>query len=260
MGVLPTSRLQILLTAASMVACIDSIVAGVAAALAVSGLAGASVPVVAAIGVAVALVLAAAFLLHQERRLYRAMAEVPGLFEWGDSGMPDWARAMSGRATKDLRVAGQGLVYEEPKAERSRRTLALPTQLVDALRAHRAAQLEERITAGSLWEDNDLVFAQANGRPIERKSDWQAWKALLHEADVRDVRLHDGRHTAATLLLSEGVHPRVVMEVLGHAQMRTTTDTYSPVMPALGRDAADRMGIDRRRPQPQPPDERGFPN
>ena len=140
------------------------------------------------------------------------------------------------------RVAGQGLVYEEPKAERSRRTLALPIQLVDALRAHRAAQLEERITAGSLWEDHDLVFAQANGRPIERKSDWQAWKALLHEAGVREVRLHDGRHTAATLLLSEGVHPRVVMEVLGHAQMRTTTDTYSHVMPALGRDAADRMG------------------
>jgi integrase len=97
-------------------------------------------------------------------------------------------------------------------------------------------------TAGPLWEDNDLVFAQPNGRPIERKSDWQAWKALLHEAGVREVRLHDGRHTAATLLLSEGVHPRVVMEVLGHAQMRTTTDTYSHVMPALGRDAADRMG------------------
>jgi integrase len=140
------------------------------------------------------------------------------------------------------RVGGQGLVYEEPKAERSRRTLALPAQLVESLRAQRAAQLEERVAAGPLWEDNDLVFAQANGRPIERKSDWQAWKAILREAGVREVRLHDARHTAATLLLSEGVHPRVVMEVLGHAQMRTTTDTYSHVMPALGRDAADRMG------------------
>jgi integrase len=140
------------------------------------------------------------------------------------------------------RISGQGLVYEEPKADRSRRNLALPAQLVDALKAQRAVQLEERIAAGPLWEDHDLVFAQPNGRPIERKSDWRAWKALLRQAGVREVRLHDGRHTAATLLLSEGVHPRVVMEVLGHAQMRTTTDTYSHVMPALGRDAADRMG------------------
>jgi integrase len=140
------------------------------------------------------------------------------------------------------RVTGKGLIYEEPKADRSRRTLALPQQLVDALRAHRAAQLEERVAAGSLWEDSDLLFAQANGRPIERKTDWHAWKSILRESGVRDVRLHDGRHTAATLLLSAGVHPRVVMEVLGHAQMRTTTDTYSHVMPALGRDAAERMG------------------
>jgi integrase len=140
------------------------------------------------------------------------------------------------------RVRGQGLVYEEPKADRSRRTVALPAPLVEALRAHRAAQVEERLAAGAEWADLDLIFAQPNGKAIERKSDWRAWKALLQEAGVRDIRVHDGRHTAATLLLSEGVHPRVVMEVLGHAQMRTTTDTYSHVLPALGRDAADRMG------------------
>jgi integrase len=155
--------------------------------------------------------------------------------------MSTWTTARK-RPTGSAPVRGQGLIYEEPKADRSRRTLALPAQLVDALRAHRAAQLEERITAGPLWQDHDLVFAQPNGRPIERKSDWRAWKTLLRDAGVREVRLHDGRHTAATLLLSEGVHPRVVMEVLGHAQMRTTTDTYSHVLPALGRDAAERMG------------------
>lgn len=140
------------------------------------------------------------------------------------------------------RVAGKGLVYEEPKAERSRRTLALPAQLVEALRRHRVVQLEEREAAGSLWEEHDLVFAQVNGRPLDKRSDWEAWKALLKRAEVREVRLHDGRHTAATLLLSEGVHPRVVMELLGHAQMRTTTDTYSHVMPALAKEAAAKMG------------------
>lgn len=139
------------------------------------------------------------------------------------------------------RVSGKGLVYEEPKAERSRRTLALPAPLTEALRQHRAAQSQERLAAGPLWEDHDLVFCQVTGRPIERKSDWRAWKTLLRESGVRDVRLHDGRHTAATLLLNAGVHPRVVMELLGHSQMRTTTDTYSHVLPALAQEAADRM-------------------
>jgi integrase len=92
-----------------------------------------------------------------------------------------------------------------------------------------------------LWEDNGLVFAQITGRPIDRGADWSAWKALLMAAEVRSIRLHDARHTAATLLLSGGIHPRVVMELLGHSQMRTTTDTYSHVMPAPAKGAADKL-------------------
>jgi hypothetical protein len=100
--------------------------------------------------------------------------------------------------------------------------------------------------AGSEWHDEDLVFAQPNGRPIDEKADYDEWARLLQKAGVRHVRLHDGRHTAATLLLSENVHPRVVMELLGHNQMRTTMDIYSHVMPTLAREAADRMGGLRR--------------
>ena len=96
--------------------------------------------------------------------------------------------------------------------------------------------------AGDEWHDEDLVFAQPNGRPIDKKADYKPGASCSSEAGVRHVRLHDGRHTAATLLLSEGVHPRVVMELLGHSQMRTTMDIYSHVMPALAREAADRMG------------------
>jgi integrase len=140
------------------------------------------------------------------------------------------------------RVSGKGLVYEAPKADRSRRRVALPSQLVEALKAHRKMQLKERREAGTNWEDHGLVFAQVNGRPIDRKADWRAWRAVLKAAGVRTVRVHDARHTAATLLLSSGVHPRVVMELLGHSQMRTTTDTYSHVMPALAREAAEQMG------------------
>src|SRR3954468_2147080 len=140
------------------------------------------------------------------------------------------------------RVRGGGLIYEKPKSKRSQRTLALPLPLVAELHRHKAAQLGERMLAGSEWQDEDLVFAQANGRPIDKKTDYDDWTWLLQKAGVRHVRLHDGRHTAATLLLSENVHPRVVMELLGHSQMRTTMDIYSHVMPALAREAADRMG------------------
>src|SRR4051794_10536997 len=139
------------------------------------------------------------------------------------------------------RVRGGGLIYEEPKTKRSQRTLALPMPLVAELHRHKAAQLGERMLAGSEWHDEDLVFAQPNGRPIDKKTDYDDWTRLLQKAGVRHVRLHDGRHTAATLLLSENVHPRVVMELLGHSQMRTTMDIYSHVMPALAREAADRM-------------------
>lgn len=139
------------------------------------------------------------------------------------------------------RVPGEGLIFTEPKTDRSRRTIAVPVPLIEALRKHRVAQNEERLVAGTEWDDWDLVFAQPNGRPLDKHSDYEAWIRLLNRAGVRHIRLHDGRHTAATLLLTAGVHPRVVMELLGHSQMRTTTDIYSHVMPALAQEAADRM-------------------
>jgi integrase len=140
------------------------------------------------------------------------------------------------------RVKGRGLVYDEPKSESSRRTVALPQELANALLRHQFQQREEQAAAGDAWQDEDLLFAQPNGRPIDRHSDYMLWRRLLDAAGVGARRLHDARHTAATLLLAEGVHPRVVMDLLGHSQMRTTMDIYSHVMPALAREAAQRMG------------------
>lgn len=139
------------------------------------------------------------------------------------------------------RVAGVGLVFDQPKSERSRRTIALPQPLSDALLRHRDYQRLEELDAGTEWRASDLLFAQPNGKPIDSSSDYQQWCGLLIEAGLRHVRLHDARHTTATLLLAEGVHPRVVMDLLGHSQMRTTMDTYSHVMPALAKEAAGRM-------------------
>lgn len=139
------------------------------------------------------------------------------------------------------RQAGTGLVFTEPKTARSRRTLPLPLALADLLRAHRSAQLQERLAAGSLWQDSNCVFTNSIGGPIDPKADWQAFKALLRRAGLPDARLHDLRHTAASLLLLQGVPARVVMEILGHSQIALTMNTYSHVAPELQEDAISRM-------------------
>ena len=107
---------------------------------------------------------------------------------------------------------------------------------------HRAWQDAQRAAAEDLWEDHGFVFAQPNGRPIDARRDWLNWKALLAAAEVRDARLHDARHTAATLLLQQGVAARVAMQVLGHSHITLTLGTYSHVVPELAEDAAERMG------------------
>jgi integrase len=140
------------------------------------------------------------------------------------------------------RQAGKGLVLVEPKSRAGRRTIKLPDALRDALRAQRVRQAEQRLAAANVWEDHGFVFCQPNGRPIDARRDWLEWKALLKAAGVRDARLHDARHTAATLLLQQGVPARVAMQVLGHSQINLTLGTYSHVVPELAQEAAERMG------------------
>ena len=140
------------------------------------------------------------------------------------------------------RQTGKGLVLVEPKSKAGRRTIKLPAALCGALRQHRAEQLQRRMAAANVWEDGGYVFCQPNGRPIDARQDWLAWKALLKAAGVRDARLHDARHTAATLLLQQGVPARVAMQILGHSQISLTLGTYSHVVPELADEAAERMG------------------
>ena len=119
--------------------------------------------------------------------------------------------------------------------------MPVPIVAAEALKAHRTRQLKERLLAGSRWHDSGLVFTSTIGTSADDRNVRRAWKELLASADLPYVRIHDLRHTAATLLLTQGVHPRVVMETLGHSQIGVTLDTYSHVLPALQRDAADEM-------------------
>lgn len=130
----------------------------------------------------------------------------------------------------------------EPKTSRNRRTIALLLSTVQALRDHRKRQLEEKLLAGPQWQETGLVFATRVGTPLDRPNIVRrSFKLILKKAGLPDIRFHDLRHTAASLLLVQGVSPRVVMENLGHSQISLTMDTYSHVMPVLQREAADKL-------------------
>ncbi|WP_018504441.1 tyrosine-type recombinase/integrase [Parafrankia discariae] len=148
-----------------------------------------------------------------------------------------------GTARRCPHRTGGGLVIVRPKSRAGRRTIVIPPNLAVSLRAHRATQRAECGAAGGEWvNEHDLVFVQPNGRPLDPRADHRAWQDLLSQAGVRAARLHDARHTMASLLLAQGVHPRVVMEIMGHSQISLTLGTYSHVAPELSTDAADRMG------------------
>jgi integrase len=147
-----------------------------------------------------------------------------------------------------LRVRGQlqrdpdtgELRWVETKTARSRRTLPLPASVLVSMRQHKERQDSERINADE-WADPELVFATRHGTPVHPRNDYRSFREIIRQAGLRTVRLHDLRHTAASVLLSLGVPARVVMEILGHSQISVTLNTYAHVAPEVSRDAADRI-------------------
>ena len=135
----------------------------------------------------------------------------------------------------------RGFVENEPKTTRGIRQIDLPQFAADALQKQREYQDDLRQRAGNRWQDHDLVFSNKFGGYIEPKLLWRRFKALLVEAQLPDIRFHDLRHSAATLLLTMGVHPKVVQELLGHSQISMTLDIYSHVLPSMQRDAMSKM-------------------
>lgn len=138
------------------------------------------------------------------------------------------------------RVDGK-LKLEDVKTEGSNATLPLPRSLVPILREHRKRQMEERFAAGSDWKESGLVFTTKLGKPIEPRNVNRMFHALCTKAGVPQVRVHDLRHSCATLLFTQGVEAATVQRILRHSSISVTTGIYMEVIEAVKRDALDSM-------------------
>ena len=140
------------------------------------------------------------------------------------------------------KMPGKGFVEAEPKTQKSQRSVVIATFALEALKQHRIHQLETKLKAGPAWEDHDYVFCTSIGAHLIPSNDVLVQlKVLLKKAGLPHIRFHDLRHSAATLLLAEGVHPKVVQELLGHSSISMTMDVYSHVLPSMQQDAISRL-------------------
>ncbi len=171
--------------------------------------------------------------------------ELLGL-KWQDinftTGVLQVRRALSRLPTQMGRERGDLYIEAEPKTRSGRRSIALPRFAAEALKQHRIRQEAIRRAAGDAWEAHDYVFCTPLGTHLNPGYGVLVQlKVLLKKAGLPDVRFHDLRHSAATLLLSKGVHPKVVQEILGHSEISMTMDIYSHVLPTMQREAMDRL-------------------
>jgi integrase len=153
------------------------------------------------------------------------------------------------RVRQQLQRDGKRLVLAELKTAKSRRTLALPKVCVDALKRHRTRQLEERLKAGAAWVETGLVFTTYGkrgerrrvGAALDPRNVLRALGDVLEAAKLPHVRFHDLRHSAASLLIAEGVELVEVSMLLGHSELRVTADLYTHLVKQTAAKAATRM-------------------
>jgi integrase len=139
------------------------------------------------------------------------------------------------RVHRTLQTAGGALQFVEPKTRRSRRAVELPTFVRPYLERERADQLMRRYSQS--WADHDLVITRRDGRPVNPDTLSSGWYRFCRKEGLSHVRFHDLRHAHATLMLLQGVHPKIVSERLGHASVGITLDTYSHVLPSMQSEA-----------------------
>lgn len=163
--------------------------------------------------------------------------EVLGL-RWQDI---DWTRRRLHVRKTLTGVVDDAPVLTDPKTKDSRRTIPIPPSLLAALRLHQATQAGERLEAGGDWQDYDLVIGDELGRPLRGGIFLYRFRQLLKRAELPEIHFHDLRHSCATLLADEGVPPRVIMEILGHTNLRMTTLVYTHALDDGKRSAVDAL-------------------
>lgn len=133
--------------------------------------------------------------------------------------------------------------YNQPKSAKGRRSVGLTPGTVEALKLHKINQEREKACLGSRWQEQGLIFPSSIGTPFNPSNLLnRSFKPLLKRAEVPQIRFHDLRHTFATLMFFNGEHPKIVQEILGHAQITLTLDTYSHVLPSMQEGAVGRLG------------------
>ncbi len=120
--------------------------------------------------------------------------------------------------------------------------IAIPPQCLTALKHHKAAQAREKLLLGQAYNDQDLVFCREDGEVIKPRTFYNHFKRMLEKGELPAIRLHDTRHTVATLTLGQGENPKTVQTMLGHSKVAVTLDTYSHVSLELERQAMARLG------------------
>jgi integrase len=134
------------------------------------------------------------------------------------------------------------LEFKEPKTRKSRRTVTLDSQAIAALKTHKAKQNHDRLRLKDAYaKDLDLVFCAEDGKPWKPDTVTKWFAAIVKDAELPAIRLHDLRHSHATQLLRAGVHFKIVSERLGHASVAITLDRYSHVLPGMDKTAADAL-------------------
>jgi integrase len=163
--------------------------------------------------------------------------ELLGL-RWSDL---DW-KARRLKVQRQLQLLPKtGFVFSEPKSAAGRRSILVGPATVEKLQAHFQRQQIERRILGERWKENELIFPSVVGTPMEWRNLVRHFKGILKKAGLPNIRFHDLRHTAATLMLQQGIHPKIVQERLGHSQINLTLDTYSHVLPDMQEEVAEKM-------------------